>query len=97
VPLSGAAEKVLRARPQLLPAFFGCGDDYEILATVPPDAQASFESAAESAGVSLRRIGDIEAVRPAAGDARIAFLDSGGQPLDLPIAGYTHFAAGEES
>lgn len=58
------------------------GDDYELLAAVPPERQADAEAAATAAGTSMTWLG---VVRPGAG---ALLLDAAGHPVSL--AGFEH-------
>jgi thiamine-monophosphate kinase len=60
------------------------GDDYEILAAVPPAAEAAFAAAADAAGVLVTRIG---ALRAGAGASEVVL---GGRALDLGRRSYAH-------
>ena len=62
------------------------GDDYEILATIPPQNAGSFERRAQDAGVAVTRIGHV--VR---GDEAPVFRDSSGAPLAFARASFSHF------
>ena len=62
------------------------GDDYEILAAVPPAAVAGFRKGAQNAGIAVTHIGILEAGRP------FEVLDLDGTSLDLQHFGYDHFA-----
>ncbi len=83
LPLSPAAEAALEVnaalRPQLL-----AGDDYEILATVPPAGKAKAEAAAAASGVAFTRIGEIRAGSGA------DLLDGDGRVVEAGT-GYRHF------
>ncbi len=57
VPLSPAARAAIALEPALLDIALTGGDDYEILAAIPPDRAAAFEKAALLSGVAVARIG----------------------------------------
>lgn len=59
VPLSPAARAALMADPALAQMVFTGGDDYEILCTVPPVAEAEFIQSATTAGIAATRIGTV--------------------------------------
>lgn len=61
VPLSEAARSALAADPACLDIIMTGGDDYEILATVPPAATLAFEVAAARAAVPVTCIGEVRA------------------------------------
>jgi thiamine-monophosphate kinase len=85
VPLSSAARSVLGVVPELAHLPLSGGDDYEILASVPPEKAAAFESAALAAGVAVTAIG---ALREETG---VDVRDANGQPVDVTNPGYDHF------
>jgi thiamine-monophosphate kinase len=86
VPLSPPAREALDADPGLLAAILSGGDDYEILATVPPSSAEAFAAAAGQAGVAVSRIGRI----PRSG-GKARFLGSDGRAIALGKAGHVHF------
>jgi len=61
VPLSQAARAAVAAEPALIETALTGGDDYEIVATIPPERLAAFRAAAGAAGVAVSEIGRIEA------------------------------------
>lgn len=85
VPLSPAARRLAGIDPQLLETAITGGDDYEILAAVPPAHEAAFASAASAAGVSVTRVGTMRAALGA------DLLGPDGLPMKLPRRGYEHF------
>lgn len=86
VPLSAAARSVLSGAPKLLPVVLNGGDDYEVLATVPPRSAVAFQVAAATAGVPVARIGAI-----AAGKGPPVVRDRTGRVLALGGHSHTHF------
>ena len=74
VPLSAAARKAVVAEPALIQTVLTSGDDYEIVAAVPPKRLAALRCAAAKAGIPLAEIGEIEK-----GRAEPAFLGRDGQ------------------
>ncbi|GGE46338.1 thiamine-monophosphate kinase [Agaricicola taiwanensis] len=86
LPLSPAARKALRADFDAQAAVLGGGDDYEILATLPPEHVKDFEESARRARIPVTRIGEI--VGGAAGRLRVT---SGGRVLNVPARKYQHF------
>ena len=85
VPLSEAARAAWSADPGLRRTILTGGDDYEVLATVPPRQTGLFETAAAAAGVAVTRIGEVlEGIEPA------VFLDEDGAPLDVVQGAYSH-------
>lgn len=81
-PLSGDDEVVAR----LLTG----GDDYEILAAVPPERDSAFLCEAEAAGVPVRQVGAL-----VAGPGPVQ-VKRGNRPLRLPQRGYVHAAKPED-
>lgn len=86
VPISVSLRRLLEAGIVSHETLITGGDDYEILATVPVNASAAFESDAGNAGISVTNIG---MVRAAPG---VDNLDSDGQRLELTRLGYDHFS-----
>ena len=86
IPLSDAARALLAQKPDLLETALSGGDDYEILAAVPPAKVESFRAGADTAGVPVTEIGRMEA-----GEAGPQFVDTKGTPLVFKQASYTHF------
>jgi thiamine-monophosphate kinase len=86
VPLSAAAAGMLTANPKLLPVILNGGDDYEVLATVPPAAEDTFAEDADASGVSVTRIGTI-----AAGKGPPIVRDRSGRAIRLSATSHAHF------
>jgi thiamine-monophosphate kinase len=86
VPLSLAAEAALAQEPALIETILTGGDDYEILASVPPEKAAAFEEAAAQAEIPVRRIGVAKT-----GKNLPVFYDRSGQALALKSLSYAHF------
>jgi len=63
------------------------GDDYELCFTAPAERRDAVQAAAESAGMSVTRIGRITA------EPGLAVLGADGAPLTIEHTGYDHFAA----
>jgi thiamine-monophosphate kinase len=61
------------------------GDDYELAFTAPAAARAAVESAGRAAGVSVTRIGRIEA------EPGLRLVDAQGAPLEHRYASFDHF------
>lgn len=85
LPLSCAAAKALAADPALVQHIVAGGDDYEILATVPPARVPGFQAAVADSGIAIARIG------VTAAGTGIAIEDRSGQPLALHRTGWDHF------
>lgn len=85
LPLSPAMRRALAAEPARIRDAVAAGDDYEILAAVPPTACEAFEVAARSAGVAVTRIGEITSA------PEVHVLDVRGVPLVPERSGWDHF------
>ena len=88
LPLSPAAAKVVAAEPRQYEAVLAGGDDYEVLASVPPQREAAFQRAASAAGVAVTRIGSTTL------GTGVVIEGPDGQSLDLARTGWDHFARG---
>jgi thiamine-monophosphate kinase len=86
VPLSPAARAAIALDPALLETILTGGDDYEILAAIPPARVSDFEAACRVANVPVTRIG----VLSGAGDAKI-WLDPTGKQAHFSQNSYRHF------
>jgi thiamine-monophosphate kinase len=62
------------------------GDDYELVFTAPPAHRSAVQQAAQQCQVPVHRIGGIES------EAGLRVLDTAGQPMDLPLQSFDHFA-----
>jgi thiamine-monophosphate kinase len=83
VPLS--AELLSLFPPQdALSHALGGGDDYELCFTAPPSRAEAIETALESCGTPVRRIGQL-----VAGQSVVCRRD--GEPFTPPVRGYRHF------
>ncbi len=85
VPLSDAAREAIALDPALFETAITGGDDYEILACVPPDS-TNFIETAHAAGTRLTAIG-----KAIAYDGTPAFRDRYGQVVDFQRPSYRHF------
>jgi thiamine-monophosphate kinase len=85
VPLSAGARAALAIDRKLFASLVTGGDDYEIVATVPPSKIAALEAAAKAAKVPLSRIGRVMRGRGA------RFLDSAGRRLSFAQTSFSHF------
>jgi thiamine-monophosphate kinase len=64
------------------------GDDYELLFTAPPSAQAAIRAAGRAAGVAVTPVGRIVA------EAGLRVVDAAGQTIDLSgLRGFDHFSS----
>lgn len=89
VPLSAAAAQVVAREPARLPQLVGAGDDYEILAAVPPSEGDAFAHAAHQAGVQVAAIGELGAA--VAGEPAVRITAPDGGLLHLASPGWDHF------
>ena len=89
VPLSPAARRCLSADAGILPRLLTAGDDYEVLATVPPAQADDFARATAGAGIPVARIGEIGEAK--AGLAALEVLGLDGEALQLASPGWDHF------
>jgi thiamine-monophosphate kinase len=85
VPLSKAARAALAAEPVLIEPILTGGDDFEIVATIPPRKLEAFRAAAKRAGVAVTEIGRIVAGK------RARFRSADGRPMTFAQASYSHF------
>ena len=83
VPLSPAGRHAVRDEPALGPVALAGGDDYELLFTAPPDAEARLADLARELGVPLTLIGEMTA------SGGVVVLDESGRPVP-GLAGWTH-------
>ena len=86
VPLSPAVRAALALELRLLAQALSGGDDYEVIACVPPDQASGFEMAAGQAGVPVAVVGAAEA-----GDGGIKLRDAAGLDIALDALSFSHF------
>ncbi len=86
IPLSQAARAIAANNADAMKTILTGGDDYEILAAVPPERARAFEAASLAAGVPVARIG---AVIAGAGAPRFKAAD--GSELNFAVKGFEHF------
>ena len=86
VPFSAAAQKAIKHDAKLRETLITAGDDYEIVAAVPPASAKDFEAEARAKGIAVAAIGRIEE-----GEGAVRVLGNGGKPLKLARKGFTHF------
>jgi thiamine-monophosphate kinase len=86
VPLSPDAAAVIATHPSAFETALTGGDDYEILASIPPQNASVFEARAAEAGVPVTRIGHV-----LRGDGAPLFRDASGAPLAFARGSYSHF------
>lgn len=85
LPLSGAAQKWLAAEPASIETVLTGGDDYEILAAVPPAALPALHKAAQESAVPLSQLGT------AGTGAGIEIIGPDRRPMQLKRLSYSHF------
>lgn len=85
VPLSGPASAIVAADPAAFETAVTGGDDYEILAAVPPGGAADFETRAASAGVPVTLVGEV-----LPGRTQPLFHDASGRPVAFRKGSYSH-------
>lgn len=66
------------------------GDDYELIFTAPAANQCEVTSLSTRLGLTLTRIGNIEASAPGV-PPRLTLLDAEGSPVEIGHRGYDHF------
>ncbi len=86
VPLSVAARALVAADPSALSSVLSGGDDYEILASIPPRNVAGYRAEAAAAGIDATVIGEI-----VAGAGPAVVIDADGTPIRLERASHDHF------
>jgi len=86
LPLSPSAARSVASDRSQYQAVLAGGDDYEILASVPPQHQTAFQRSAAAAGIAVTRIGSLTL-----GSGISIEADDGGR-LDLARSGWDHFA-----
>lgn len=86
VPLSEAGEAAVAAQPDLIQRVLAGGDDYEVLAAIPPANAEAFRRAAAAAGVPVTAIGRI-----IEGKELPRFIGRDGKPLSLDRLSFSHF------
>lgn len=85
LPLSSAGRKLVAFDPALIETVCTGGDDYELLAAVPPAAVERFRRQAEESGVAVSVVGSVKTGEGA------AILDAKGRPLVFQRASFSHF------
>ena len=86
VPLSPAARALVEAVPSAFGSVLSGGDDYEILASIPPGEVEAYRAAAAAAGIEATVIGEI-----VAGAAPALVVGADGAPIRLERASHDHF------
>jgi thiamine-monophosphate kinase len=86
LPMSDAARAAVAAEPELSAIAAIGGDDYELIASMPPESAGAFECAAAEAGVPVQDVG--EAV---AGSAPPVFVGADGGEIHFVRGSYSHY------
>jgi thiamine-monophosphate kinase len=86
VPLSAAAREACDLDLSLFDVAMTGGDDYELLASVPPTKATAFEATANAAGVSVARVGEV-----VAGTNAPVFTGVDGAPKSFARGSFSHF------
>jgi thiamine-monophosphate kinase len=86
VPCSPPTRKVIDALEGWRQVGLTGGDDYEVLAAVPPGKAGEFIKNAARVGVPVTRIGEVVA------GSGVSVLGADGSPLAIEQPGYDHFA-----
>ncbi|MCV0369728.1 thiamine-phosphate kinase [Filomicrobium sp.] len=84
VPLSAPIQQLVNNQKVSLTDALSGGDDYEILAAVPPDALGAFAEAARHAGVSIAEVGEIIAT------LGVSVVGDDGNSLSITRKGWDH-------
>ncbi|AHB48552.1 thiamine-monophosphate kinase [Hyphomicrobium nitrativorans NL23] len=85
VPLSEPARTAVEHSPDLFQVVLSGGDDYEVLAAVPPDRADAFRDAAAKSGVAVAEVGQC-------GDGQdVTVAGRDGRALDVAGGGWDHF------
>ena len=90
VPLSQPARAALARAPALIEPILTGGDDYEVLACVPPGKLEALREQALARGVALTDIGGVFA-GVMTGDAQPKVLDHDGRALAFARSSFSHF------
>jgi thiamine-monophosphate kinase len=85
VPHSVAARAAFRHDPSLVETALTGGDDYEVLAAVPPEKADAFAAACLKAAVAVTEVGTV-----AVAGAPVRFLDDDGQQRFFANPSYVH-------
>ncbi len=86
VPLSGAARVLVAQAPALFDTAVTGGDDYEILASIPPDRAEAFERDARAAAIPVTPIG-----ATIAGSEPPVFREQDGTERQFDRGSFSHF------
>jgi len=85
LPLSPAARAVLQRAPDLIESIVSGGDDYVVLAAVPPSRAPEFEASAAARGLPVSEIGVLTS------EAGLTFVTPAGEAYTPRHPGWDHF------
>lgn len=85
LPLFDGVPAVMAADKERGMQLITSGDDYEILAAVPPEKSAQFEALAAKGGTPVTRIGEITR------EPDVRVLDGAGKMIEFATRGFDHF------
>jgi thiamine-monophosphate kinase len=85
VPLSEAAHAAIELQPALRETALTGGDDYELLAAIPPENACLFVAEARAIGMPITKIGTLEE-----SNGPKIWLDEDGSIRDFPYRSYNH-------
>ncbi len=91
VPREGAAAAAVDADPSRWTDVIASGDDYEVLAAIPPERSAAFEAAARAATAASPNPFAVTCIGEMTASPGITFRFPDGRPLDLSRTGWDHF------
>ena len=86
IPLSEGARAALSVEPALIDTIITGGDDYEVVACVPPGKVEALRQQASAVGVVVTEVGAISA-----GEAEARFFDADGVQLVFARPSFSHF------
>lgn len=85
LPMLPVVARAVAAEPARWQAVAASGDDYEVLAAVPPCEATAFEVAARRDGIAVTHIGDCRE------GADVELRDASGAPVTFASTGWDHF------
>ena len=86
LPISSAAQKALEHDTELWENIVSGGDDYEIIAAIPPGKVKAYQSDLKKVGLKASVIGALYSGQA----GKVDLYDSKGEPLHLTTTGYSH-------
>jgi thiamine-monophosphate kinase len=91
VPREGAAAAAVLHDPARWQDVIASGDDYEVLAAVPPERASAFEHAGRAATSTLPTPFEVTCIGEMTASDTVQFQDAAGRPLILSRTGWDHF------